>query len=99
MEPGDVVVLVFARAANGRAIRPKDFRGRVMHRAADSLGDAQPRLVVRVLRDQQRSERPVTGSSGSSTCTPAADSARTGTPWYYSDRNNFDPRLGMAWAK
>jgi Carboxypeptidase regulatory-like domain/TonB dependent receptor len=22
-----------------------------------------------------------------------------GTPWYYPDRNNFDPRLGMAWSK
>jgi hypothetical protein len=21
------------------------------------------------------------------------------TPWYFPDRNNFDPRLGMAWAK
>ena len=22
-----------------------------------------------------------------------------GTPWYFPDRNNFDPRLGIAWAK
>ena len=22
-----------------------------------------------------------------------------GTPWYYPDRNNFDPRIGMAWSK
>jgi hypothetical protein len=22
-----------------------------------------------------------------------------GTPWYFPDRNNFDPRLGVAWAK
>ena len=22
-----------------------------------------------------------------------------GTPWYFPDRNNFDPRVGLAWSK